>query len=79
MPLRMTIGKLSPEDLNQLRAIMARKNAYSIHPEAFSAAEIEQHEMRDLRFTCDLLERYEVDATRDWKMGAYSGDLWYED
>ena len=79
MALKMMIGKLTPDELNEIRAITARENAYTVHPDGFSATEIEQHEMRKFRLTGGFLEKYQVDPMRDWRISNFTGDIWYED
>lgn len=79
MALQKVHGKLTQEDLTRLRAVVARRNAICQNPTAFGAEESITAEMADLRLTGELLERYEVESWRDWKMSSYTGDIWYED
>lgn len=71
-------SKLCAEDLTRLRSVVHRSNAVKANPRAYSATETEQIEMADVRLTGELLEKYNVEAWREWRISVYTGDIWYE-
>ena len=73
------IARLSPEDLPRLRMVTARENTRVKHPECYSKEEFVAEEMDFFRFTGEMIEKYEIDATREWRMSPYTGAIWYDE
>lgn len=73
------IGQLSAEDLARWRILCARQEALNHRPEAWSRAEIESHALEYYRFLGEIAARYEIDDSREWRVSAWTGVVYYTD
>ena len=77
--LPTVVATITAEDLNRYRAIVARCNGYTNHPEAYSAQEIEQNEMAYFRFHGELVQRFAIDCRRTWNVNVNTGEIMYSE
>ena len=73
-----SVAKLSPDDLDRHRLATAESNAVTVNPDAYSASETDTRMLKILRLEGELLEKYGVDSSQNWRMSAFTGDIWYE-
>ena len=73
------IGQLNAEDLARWRILCARQEALNHRPEAWSRAEIENHALEYYRFLGEIAARYEIDDSREWRVSAWTGVVYYTD
>ena len=73
------VGKIDQQDLPRLRLITARENARKLNPRHWSGQEIVEDEMKFFQFIGEMIEKYGIDATREYAFSPYTGDIWYND
>jgi len=77
--MRTQVGFLSQEDLMRLRQVSAKENGYKVHPEGYSAAEIEANEMRLFQLCGEFLSSYNIDSSQEWHISNHDGRIWYQE
>lgn len=72
------IGKLSPEHLEKWRKVCATRDAVANNPRAFTAEETIQAYMDYFAVGGRFFEVYGIDASEEWRVSPWSGDIYYE-
>ncbi len=72
------VGKLSPQDLQEWRKVCARRDAVANNPRAFTAEEAIQTYMDYFSVGGRFFEMYGIDASEEWRVSPWSGDIYYE-
>ena len=71
-------GKISSEDFSRLLLIESRHGALEKNPHVFSQAESIEVLRNYYDFIREVVERYEIDESREWSLSKYSGAITYE-
>ena len=74
-----TIGRLTTEDLARWRILCARQEAINHRPDTWSRAEIESHMLEYYRFLGEIAAQFDIDDSRDWRVSAWTGVVYYTD
>ena len=77
--LRSKIGQILASELDRIRAVNIRRQAFDQNPRAYSATEGEQIYMAMTRVEAEVLEMFDIDETRIWKFSSLNGVVYYED
>ncbi len=72
------IGKLSEEHLQEWRGVCAMRDAVVNNPRAFTAEETIRAYMDYFAVGGRFFEIYEIDASEEWRVSPWSGDIYYE-
>lgn len=72
------IGKLSPRHLEEWRKVCAARDAVTNNPRAFTAEETIQAYLEFFAVGGRLFEEYDIDASEEWRVSPWSGDIYYE-
>lgn len=72
------IGKLSAEDLREWRKVCARRDAVVSNPTAFTVEETIRIYEDYFSAGGDIFEAYGIDASEEWRVSPWSGDIYYE-
>lgn len=71
------IGRLTDEELNQLRAVEGRVRAIEMNPDRYSAEETERALIAEWRLNGQIARDYDIDDTRKWMVSPSTGTLAY--
>jgi hypothetical protein len=71
-------AKLSYEHLQEWRRVCAMRDAVENNPRAFTAEESIQAYMDYFSVGGGFFEIYEIDASEQWRVSPWSGDIYYE-
>ncbi len=72
------IGKLSPQHLQEWRKVCALREAVASNPSAFTGEGTTQVYMDYYSAGGRFSEMYEIDASEEWRVSPWSGDIYYE-
>jgi hypothetical protein len=72
------VGKLSDRHLQEWRRVCATRDAVENNPTAFTAEESIQAYMDYFSVGGGLFEMYDIDASEQWRVSPWSGDIYYE-
>lgn len=76
--MNQVIGKLSSQHLQEWRKACATRDAVVNNPRAFTAEETVGAYMNYFSVGGRLFEIYEIDASEEWRVSPWSGDIYYE-
>ena len=72
------VGKLSDVHLQEWRRVCATRDAVVNNPRAFTAEETIQAYTNYFSVGGRFFEIYEIDASEEWRVSPWSGDIYYE-
>lgn len=77
--MRISVAKLTDEELVRWRAWCAKDDAMSRSPSYYSREEQERHSHDEFRLSKEIADKYMMETWRAWKIDPRSGDIWYEE